>query len=357
MLRFRLLLLFYMFSFAACSLEEGNREQMVDLQHVKDDPDTQLVNLNAAIDQAGSDGSLYARRATVLLQKGELQQALSDADKAVKLTGNEPYALYVKAKVLWSLGRLKEAFPLALQAERNSYQSSSLYMLLGDLYQQRKEYGQAREYLNKAKELSPNNEVVFYRLGRVAEATGDTAAAVANYKRASNQAPAYMEPKRELSGLLIAQNEVVAAKPYIASALKTAPEDGLLWYYQGLVYQSEQKRDSATHAFNKAVSLADTLQGAHYILGLQQYAQGHNGAALEHLQKAASYEKLPVYTRTIAIAYERTGQFVNALASYQRLAEQEPQNTYAYQAISRLKYKIKEQKPEGAAAPQAQTEQ
>lgn len=353
-----LLLLVLPFFFASCSPDEGNREQMVNLQQVKDDPEAQLVNLNAAIEQTGSDGSLYARRAVVLLRKGELKQALQDANKAVKLTRDEPSTLFVKAQVLRTMGKPEEALPLALQAERNSYQSSSLYVLLGDLYLQRKDYQQALTYLNKAQELSPDDEFAFYYKGRVLETTGDSARAIRNYSNALEQAPAFLEAQRELSGLLVARKEFPAAKPYLASALKAAPADGLLWYYKGLVYKAEQKQDSALYSFNRAISLNETIQGAHYWLGLQQHSLGNNEEAIEHLSKAApKYNRKPKYLSTLASAYERTGQYRLSMATYQRIVEVEPTFTYAYQAISRIKSKLVKPKPDSTVVQQVQIEQ
>lgn len=356
MVRFPLLLLLPIF-FVSCSLEEGNREQMVNLQQVKNDPDAQLVNLNTAILQTASDGSLYARRAVVLLRKGELQQALDDANKAVQLTRNEPSTLFVKAQVLRTMGKAEEALPLALQAERNSYQSSSLYVLLGDLYLRRKDYQQARAYLIKAQELSPDDEFAYYFKGRVAEVTGDTIRAIKNYRSALEQAPAFLEAQRELSGLLVAQGDYPAAKPFLAGALEAAPEDGLLWYYQGLVHQATQKPDSALLAFDRAVSINDTLRGAHYWLGIRQHVLGNNEAAISHFQKAAAaFKHKPKYLSTLASAYERTGQYSLSLATYRRLVEVEPTYTYAYQAISRIKTKLIKPKPDSTLVQQVQIE-
>ncbi|WP_161891216.1 tetratricopeptide repeat protein [Pontibacter russatus] len=331
---------------------------MVNLQEVRHDPEAQLANLTAAIGQNSRDGSLYARRALVLLRTGQLQQALDDADMAIRLTRNEPFSLFVKAQVLRALGRPEEALPLALQAERNSYQSASLYVLLGEMYLERGAYQQARLYLNKAQELAPDDEYAFYYKGRVAEVTGDTAQALRLYRLALKQAPAFMEPKRELSGLLLGQQRFEEARPYITTALSTDPEEGMLWYYSGLVLQASEKQDSALAAFAKAVALNDTIAGAHYWLGLQQHKLGNNEAAIAHLEKAeAIYSTEPKYLSTLASAYERTGQFMNALEAYQRLVQVAPGNSYAYQAISRLKYKIANPRPASTVVQQAQTEQ
>ncbi|PRY11951.1 tetratricopeptide repeat protein [Pontibacter ummariensis] len=354
----RLLLLVLLVSFAACDVEESNNEQMVNLQQVKDEPEAQLANLTAAIARSKRDGSLYARRAVVLLRKGELAQALEDANEAVKLTKNEPSSLFVKAQVLRALGKPEEALPLALRAERNSYQSSSLYVLLSELYLQQKDFGQAQTYINKAQELSPEDEFAFYYKGRILEATGDTARAIRNYELALEQAPTFMEPKRELAGVLVSKAEYAAAVPYLREALEQAPEDGLLWYYRGLAYEAGQKQDSATIAFTKAVRLHDTLDGAHYKLGMGYHALGKNELALEHLEKAyAAYKSKPGFLITLASAYERTGQYKSSLAAYQRLVAAEPKYTYAYEAIGRLKSKLAKPAPDSTTVRQVQIEQ
>ncbi|GAB3816017.1 hypothetical protein GCM10028895_10790 [Pontibacter rugosus] len=323
---------------------------MVNLQEVKNDPEVQLTNLNAAIERSGRDGSLYARRAVALLRIGMLEQALQDAEEAVKLTKNEPSTLFVKAQVLRALGKADEALPLALQAERNSYQTASLFVLLGELYLSRHEYEQAKQYIQKAQDLAPTDEFAYYYKGRVQEATGDTLKSIQNYRNALAQAPDFMEPKRELAAILIAKEDYAAAKPYLLSAQKVAPEDAKLWFNHGLLYQAERKQDSAVVAFNKALSINDTISGAHYRVGLYQHGLGNNEEAVLHLQKAYNtYKNKPDYLSKLASAYERTGQFSSALITYQRLIAVEPRYTYAYQAVARLKYKLAKPQPDSAA--------
>lgn len=354
--RYYLGLLLLSVAFGGCETEEGRHEQMVNLAEVKDDPEGQLQNLNEAIRRSKRDGSLYTRRAIIYLRQGELEKALADANDAVRLTKNDPFSLFVKAQVLRAMHKPEEALPLALQAERNSYQSSSLYILLAELYLERKAYKQAQAYLEKANGLSPADEFVLYYKGRLAEATADTLKAERYYKLALQQAPDFMEPQRELAGIFVAKQDFVAAQPYLKQIEKAAEKDGLVWYYKGVAYQAGQKQDSAVYSFNRAVALNDTLQDAHYRLGQIMYKLGDNEAALEHLKQATGYSNLPKYLLTLAGAYERTGQTAEALQAYQRLVEADPRNTYGYQAISRLKYKLEKPVPDTASVRQDKIE-
>ncbi|WP_250429587.1 tetratricopeptide repeat protein [Pontibacter ruber] len=325
----------------ACSPEESNREQMVNLKVIKDDPEAQLANLNNAIERSKKDGSLYGRRAMVLLRKGELEKALADANQAVQLSRDNPANLFVKAQVLRAMQKPEQALPLALQAERNSYQSSSLYVLLSELYLQKQDFEQAREYVRKALQLSPADEYAFYYQGRIAAASGDTAQAIKSYKFAIEHAPEFMEPKRELAGVLLHHHDYERALPYVEAARQLAPRDGQILYFKGVLAQVAQKTDSAFQLFSQAVAVSDTLQQAHYRMGLILYGRGDNEGAIEHLVKAAgAFRNLPRYMAVLASAYERTGQSLMALEQYQRLVALDPTYTYAYQRISYLKYRL-----------------
>ncbi len=348
MVYFRRLLLLLLCAMAACGTEESEQELMVNLQKVQDNPDAQLSNLDAAIALSSRDGSLYARRAIVLLHKGKLNKALKDAEDAVVLTRKEPASLFVKAQVLRAMGRSDQALPLALQAERNSYQNASLYVLLGELYLQRQQYEQAKDYISKAQELSPASEFAFYYKGRLLAATGDTIRAIRNYKLALEQMPQFMEATRELTGVLLARKDFEAAQPYLRNAENLAPQDAQVLFYRGLQYQHMQKQDSAQLYFHKAIATNDTLQEAHYFIGLQLYEQGEADSALTHLLKAENkYKDVPKYLVTLAGVYERTGQPLQALATYRHLIQVAPAYTYGYQAIARIKYRLQPvRKPE-----------
>ncbi|MBD1396011.1 tetratricopeptide repeat protein [Pontibacter sp. JH31] len=334
--------------FSSCSPEESSREQMVNLEVVQnDDPGKQLVSLNKAIERSKKDGSLFARRAMVLLHKGELEAALEDVNLAISLSKHDPSNYFVKAQVLYLMGRHEEALPLALRAERNSFQSASLYVLLSELYLQKRNYAQARRYVRQALELSPENEFAFYYNGRILSEMGDTARAVYNYKQALAQRPDFMEPHRELAGLYLSRRDMILAEQHLQKVGRLAPQDPLRWYYQGLLQLDAQRKDSAQLSFSKALSLADTLQGAHFQMGLLEHGQGNYEAALQHLEQAKkTYGIRLKYLSVTASAYERLGENLAALRTYERMVAIEPKHTYAQQSIARLKYRLERPRPQ-----------
>ncbi|HEY4649816.1 MAG TPA: tetratricopeptide repeat protein [Pontibacter sp.] len=326
---------------SSCDVNQGAGEQMVDLSSVSDDPAAQLGNLNDAIARNRQDGNLYSRRAALLLQNGDFQQALSDVNEAIRLEKNDMANLFLKAQILRATGKLQEALLLALRAERNSYESAALYVLLSDLYVQLGQPKQAATYVKKALELSPDNAYALYYRGRVAAAQGDTARALTNYKLALQQAPDFKEARRDLAGALVNRGLHEEARVQLERAMKQTPKDGLLWFFRGQLYQAVHKPDSALWSYNKALTFADSLSGAHFQSGLLLYARGDYAGTIQHLEKAArDYSSNTKLVATLASAYERTGQNINALEQYQRLVTLQPGYTAANYSIARLKAKL-----------------
>lgn len=346
------LLLALLVTIAGCNLNQGTGEQMVNLDKVTDDPNQHLANLNKAISRNKQDASLYKRRAKIYLKKGELDKALTDLDEAIRLNKSDMANLFLKAQVLRAKGETAQALPLALKAERNSFQNLSLYVLLSDLYLQLHQPENAAIYSKKALKLAPNNEFALYYQGRVAEATGDTVKAAANYKLAIKEAPDFAEARRELTGTLLAQKQYDEASLQLQEALKLVPKDGLLWFYKGELYQGTQKPDSALWSYGKALNLADTLHQAHYQAGQLLFAKRDYAGAISHLEKAKKqYGNTIKYVATLASAYERTGEKIKALEQYQRLVELQPGYTGANYSIARLKAELTRPVPAYVAEP------
>ncbi|QCR21694.1 lipopolysaccharide assembly protein LapB [Pontibacter sp. SGAir0037] len=331
-------------------MEENNREQLVNLEKVQDNPQVQLTNLNQAIERSKRDGSLYVRRAIVYLRSGDAASALEDVNEGLRLAKNDPTGLFVKAQVLRIMDKHQEALRLAKQAERNSYQNPALYILLSDLYLHEGDLVHAEEYINRAMEQSADDEYALYYKGRIAVAKGDSTAALAHYKSALKQAPVFLEPKRELAGLYMGRKEYADARPYLLNTLAARPEDAYLWYLRGRLYQAEQKQDSAFWSFRQALAKSDTIADAHFQLGLALHGRGENDSAIVHLEKIGrTHGRLPKYMSTLGSSYERTGQYQKSLQQYRRLLAAEPTYTYVYQTIERLKYKIERPRTDSTA--------
>lgn len=319
---------------------------MVDLAAVAvEDPAKQLVSLSEAIERSKRDGSLYARRAMVLLRQNELDKALSDVDEAIRLS-KDPANYFVKAQVLYLMGRREEALPLALQAERNSFESSSLYVLLTELYLDKREYAKAAHFARQALELSPDDPYAVYYKGRVSEVTGDTAVAINHYHRALEFKPDFVQTHRSLAGLYLAQLDLVQARKHTEQGLRLSSEDPQLWHYKGMLQLQSARKDSALVSFEKVLALTDTLQAAHFQLAQLRHGLGENELVLQHLEKAPRYSKDLKYLSVRASSLERQGENLAAMRTYEHMLAIEPKHTYARQSVARLRYRLERPRPQ-----------
>ncbi len=335
------LLLPFIVGSVACNPQQKKGEQMVNLEKVSNDEAAAIRHLDNAIQNNQKDASLYARRATLYLKKGNFNEALQDVEDAITRNKNELAYLVLKAQVLRAKGNPKAALPFALKAERNGHQSTGLYILLSDLYLQLDERQTAETYARKALELGPRNAFALYYNGLVSTASGDTTKAVNHFRKALKEKAGFTEAKRELSNLLIGRGELEEARKLLNSALADKPADGKSWYYKGLLFNELQKSDSALYSYSKAVGIADTLQKAHYEAGKLYYQKGNYEAAITHLKKApASVFSSEQLVLMLAVAYERTGENIKALEQYQRFGSMQPDNRLAQQGVARTKSKL-----------------
>ena len=329
-----------------CGKEEGTREQMVNLAAVAvEDPAKQLISLSEAIERSKRDGSLYARRAMVLLRQDELDRALSDVNEAIRFS-KDPANYFVKAQVLYLMGRREEALPLALQAERNSFESSSLYVLLTELYLDKGENVKAAQFAKQALELSPEDPHAVYYMGRVSEVKGDTTVAIRLYQQALKSNPDFAETHRSLAGLYLAQHELAQANKHTAHGLKLKPDEPQLWYYKGMLQLQSTRKDSALISFEKALAFSDTMQAAHFQLAQLQHGLGSFEIALQHLEKSSRYSGMLKHMSVRASSLERIGENLAALRTYERMLMIEPKHTYARQSVARLRYKLERPRPQ-----------
>ena len=103
-----------------------------------------------------------------------------------------------------------------------------------------------------------------YLLGRIAERTGDTAAAVANYQAITSN---NSKLKEYANGLfiqdidaLVKQNNLGAVKGFAERVLPVSPKFGALYLYYGVSLKNENKTKEAMTAFAKCHLLPNQFQ-------------------------------------------------------------------------------------------------
>jgi cellulose synthase operon protein C len=221
--------------------------------------DKAIAAANAQIAKVPNSSAFYDLLGTALFNnKKDPAGAETALRKSLDLDKNNPDALAKLAQALIARGSPDEAIARYQQAVQQNPREPSSYILLGELYETKRDWENAKQMYQKAIDLRPNNPLASNNLSYLLVQTGgnlDTALTLAQNARRG-----------------------MPESPNVA--------DTLGWvYYQKGVYRS------AIDLFEESLRLAEKHNQpenatVHYHLGLAYEKAGETALAKQHLQRA-----------------------------------------------------------------------
>lgn len=303
----------------------------------KNDFQQAVQKYTEAIASSPSIAVIYVNRGLAYLQLSNLQEALSDAEKALTLleTGQNPpvhsaLAYQVKGMVFQNQKNYKVALECFSKAIEIDPRNGKLWNSRGGIYFNTKEYDKALKDFDKAIELD-NSLAMFY----------------------SNRASIKLELK-DVDAALLDLNE----------ALKLDDANPLVYYTRGNAYSKLSKLDEALKDYDRAISLRPTSayyygRGRIYlVLGKYELSvkdnseallldpsnifalynravsynkMGKNQLAIDDLQRAVSINEGSATMRyMLGYLFFRNSQFAEAVAAASKAIEFAPNWKVAY---------------------------
>ncbi|WP_281614082.1 tetratricopeptide repeat protein [Flammeovirga sp. SubArs3] len=110
--------------------------------------------------------SLLLNRATLLEEKGDFQAALADLKQLKQISGISDVLYTNLGFVFYHIGILDSAFHYSLMAIEINHKRHEAFNNLGMVEMQKKNYGEASKFFEKAIEIIPTNSVYRINLGR-----------------------------------------------------------------------------------------------------------------------------------------------------------------------------------------------
>jgi len=295
-----------------------------------------LESLTRAINQSGP-ASAYAKRAAIYLKAGQLDTALADINEALDRDDDIGRYHLIKAQVLRSRHQYDDALESALRAEGLGVDTPELYILIGDLLQEQREFDRARIYLVKALQMAPYEGEAFYYNGLVVAKTGDTVRALPFLRRSLQLKPRYLEPYVQLAAIYAARRDLPVAFTYNNVGMRYFPNNPWLLYTRGVIYQQMYKSDSAYQFFQRAIQLQPTLYQAHFQAGLVCLKWRSSAQALQHFDQVVKQDpNFPRVRYYMAVGYEQTGQWDQAINSFAAALQADPANQQARYGLWRV---------------------
>lgn len=257
--------------------------------------DRDAQSIEAEIRQRPDDPQLRVAAANLYIEKGRLDDAISQADQLLKMSPDNLGALL-------ALGRAYSA--------KGMLDAASGY--LGRIVQLNADNPMAKSSLQLA-QVHQELGNIYMKQGRAQDAAGE-------YRLALEGDRTNADTLRSLGNALVAQGQIDEGVKSLREALRFVPD--FPEAYGDLYRAYEQNGDRA---------LAD------YAFGMVRYSTGEYDQALESLKRSA--DSLPDMSEVhlgLAMVYEKKGQRTEARDEYQKAAALDPNSIAAKQGALRL---------------------
>ena len=327
------------------------------LWDVSADPQTALQAYQRATELDPNLPLSWLGQARALRQLGQVDKAIAAYDEAEKqLSADHPFPYSERAELLLQQGRADEAGrDFAQEAERAAL-SSTLLGGWGRALHQQNLLAPARQKIEAATALEPNNAQLWDELGRICLALEDLPSARQAAQRAVELAPlpsAYLtlaqlyERAEEYDRALWAYQRADPSSPQVqlniarlaqqlgrrseagralqeATRLGQATPQSAEWHQQRAELWLKQGEDEqALSAYQMVVQLQPTHRPAYTQLGYLLLNQGKLGEAQTALEQAVQDEQSEKEARrSLAGLYAQQKEWVRALPLYVSLQEQ-----------------------------------
>lgn len=301
---------------------------------------SKINDLNQSIEDQPKNDSLFHERARAYLQRGKINEALSDINEAIALNSGESRYLLTLSDVYFAMGQLKKTQQTLQKVLINDQDNVDAMLKMAELNLYRKTYDKAFGFLNQAMKIEPENARIYFLSGMVNKDKGDTSKARRDFHRATENRQEYYEAWIQL-GLIASRKNDSLAEFYYQNALKIRPESEEAHYNLGMFYQENEKYQKAINTYNQLLDINPQHKHAYYNLGYI------------HLTGTGKYKKAERYFRQVldldssyvdavynlGSSLEQQGKLDEARKQYKKTLELEENYSLGIEGMNRLDQK------------------
>lgn len=322
-----------------------------------------LTVIDSALEAGVSDPALYNLKGLVSGELGLNTEAEKSFRTVIRLSPQAAMGYNNLGVLLAKLGRHQEAASAFREAHTREPKNFNALLGLGTSLAALKKYGEAATYLEKAWNLEPGDFQAGYEWAhalleakRPAEASkvlsklsapadpasatkyyalaGVTAEAASNFAEAARAyRKAYaLDPTSYETYLALVRSTFSAESPSAPAQLPPPPVNLNISQNLalGVIFAGHEDFDRATPLFEAALAQDPKNDMAISNLALVERNQGKANEAIERLRKAINDHPSAALNDALAGMEEESGQYLQAVASYQRAVELDPASEQYY---------------------------
>jgi protein O-mannosyl-transferase len=245
----------------------------------------------------------YTRLGYILLQKGQLDEATNQLQKALEI--------------------------------QPDYEG--IYNNLGYVFLKKGQADEAIEQFRKILESHPNNPGAYYNLGIAFAQKGQVDEAITQYQKALERQPYYADAHYNLGIALAQKGRVDEAIAHYQRALEIQPDDPKVYNNLGIAFAQKGLADQAIAQFRKAVAIQPDNPKVYNNLGNAFLHDGRLDEAIVQFRKAVAIQ--PDYIdarRNLGLALAQKGLVDEAIAQYQEVLRFKPDDPDAKERLRAL---------------------
>jgi tetratricopeptide (TPR) repeat protein len=214
-------------------------------------------------------------------------------------------------------------------------------ILLASISAKEKNYIRAKQLLNEAIDIEPNNVTILNNLGTTCIELGEPKNAIGYYKKAIQIDPNNVNAHYNLGAICYNLKQLKGAKSHLQKAIELQPDFALPFLVLGNVCADLKEYENAISNYQKAINVNYKLSSAHNNLGLVFRTLNDSKNAISCYKKAIEIKKDHAGAHhNLALALRESGEFDKAIKSHEMAIKYEPENLAHYFYLSDLKKNI-----------------
>ena len=277
--------------------------------------------LGRALRQEPNDPEANLTYARTLIRIGKTGQAKLYIDRVLRQQPRNVLALYTDALYWKNRGRMDLVLSRLRTVKRIQPSYYRLYLMLGDLYNRKKRYGDAERMYRQAIANNANSPVGYYYLGRFFFERGRLSYAGHSLDTALQLSPDMLRALKLQARVLFLTGKWEKARDIYITLTKREPFNHLFRYSLALVYTRLVQRDpaavsSAVDSFKRALVLKNNDEVIRY--AFEEFAVRR--LPVKHPQRA----RLARYHFGHAASYRRSNCMIRARVAIRRAIRLNP---------------------------------
>jgi len=304
--------------------------------HKYDNFPAPLAELCRKIDKSPKNSDLYQLRAEYYYRNNNPDEALKDILYAIKLNDKKSSYYITLADIYLAKSEtdmVEDMLKKAIAMDKNN----EAYLKLAELYLYQYMYDECEEVIETAIRLQNHNPKAYLTKALLLEAYGDTLGFIRMLQLVIDQNPREVLAHTALGNFFQEMNDPLAIS-YYKNALEITPNDKLLNYNLGKLYQDLGELDLAKEQYQNLITIDPNSYPAYNNLGyIAFYFENNYEEAVRLYSKAI--ELNPTYYQAWfnrGLAYEWMDDFKNARKDYQQSLSINPNYEKAINNLNNL---------------------